>query len=43
VNGRPTKIGVQQDTCGIDYITQQTGVKFGGKSIGIGRIASRNG
>jgi hypothetical protein len=43
VNGRPTKIGVEQDTCGIDNVTQQTGVKFGGKSISIGRIASCNG
>jgi hypothetical protein len=34
---------MQQDTRGIDYIAQQTGVKFGGKSIGISRIASRNG
>jgi hypothetical protein len=34
---------VQQDTCGIDYVTQQTGVKFSGKLIGIGRIASCNG
>jgi hypothetical protein len=43
VNGRPTKIGVQQDTCGIDYVAQQTGVKFGGQSISISRIASGNG
>jgi len=43
VNGRPTKIGVEQYACGIDYVTQQTGLKFGRKSIGIGRIASRNG
>jgi hypothetical protein len=43
VNGRSTKIGVQQDACGIDYVTQQTGVKFGGKPIGICRVASRNG
>jgi hypothetical protein len=34
---------VQQNACGIDYVAQQTGVKFGGKSVGIGRIASRNG
>jgi hypothetical protein len=34
---------VQQDTRGIDYIAQQTGVKFGGEQVGICGIASRNG
>ena len=34
MNGRPAKVGVQQDTCGIDYVTQQTGVKFGGEPVG---------
>jgi hypothetical protein len=34
---------VQQDTCGIDYIAQQTGVKFGCNLIGIGGIAGCNG
>jgi hypothetical protein len=43
VNGRPTKVGVQQDACGIDYVTQQTGVKFGSQPVGIGRVASRDG